>query len=577
MKLFADKLDNLQIIATKKVANDSKQKQTTFLEKYGFLNNQVAFRNGTPKFTTVKSVVSRSGVDMAKIKVRRSKLKSNKEIDEKSRNESNKSRLIELNVMREKFDKFVKFYKGNGRQFSAEFEQNFPEIAEKLYKQKTGNLISFRSQNLSSSPISVQQHEIDKQFDEEFRKVNYRLRYSSYYIPTYYSVSMGFLGKTLTNAKTQTEKNLDQMKIRDYEKELKNIALREDLIGYETIFENMNNSMQKEFSDYVKSEIKNFNKLSEKSKKNTLKSFITDRISKLKDAVHKNKFFSLRTEKLEKLNGVLISQEEKIMSKDIKNIFSVLGAEDTEKYKFLLQSVKDFTSKYNHEKQTIDKLGFKLEELSKKPFSYELGKQIQGVVNEINSRNKKLAIIKSSLDSATKRKSAFESNFASKQIDKAVTSNVSKTVAHNTSKSVFDKYAFPAIDTFGEKYYIAKDTIEGKQVERIVSNFITNFKNQLQNMNLTFSNSSYTEIAEFIAKIQAKVEDDFGSIIRDIKKVQKFFKSKLELEETNKDNALKNELEIVIQRLSKTESELIKKLKAMNIEIGDVTLAKNKK
>lgn len=575
IKLFSEKLDTLQTIATKKVMKDSKQNQKTFLEKYGFLNNQASYRDGTPKFTTLKSVISKSGVDMARVKFRKNRLKSNKTIDEKARSEMAKSRLIELNIMREKFDNFVKFYKGNGRQFSVEFEQNFPELAEKLYKQKTGDIISFRSQNLSSSPISVQQHEIDKQFDEEFRKTNFRLRFSSYYVPASNSASMGFLGKTLTNAKTQTEKNLDQMKVRDYERELKNISLREDLIGYETIFDSMNLSMQKEFSDYANKELKNFNRLSEKSKKNALKKFISERIDALKETVHKNKFFSLGTEKLEKLNGVLLSQDDRIMSKDMKNIFDALGAEEAEKYKFLLQSVKDFTSKFNHEKQAIDRLSQKLETLSKKPYSYEISKQIQSVVSDINSRNKKLAIIKTSLDNATKRKATFENNFASKQIDKAVTSVTSQAISHNIAKSVFDKYAFPAVDAFGEKYYIEKGTIEGKQVERLVSNFIMNFKNQIQNMSLVFTNSIYTDISEFITKIQEKLEDDFGSSIRDIKKIQKFYKSKLE--NVGDDSALKNELEMFIQRLSKIESDLIKKLKSMNIEIGDVTLAKNKK
>lgn len=576
IKLFSEKLNKLQSVAAKKVASNSIQKQKTYLEKYGFLNNQTPYRNGAKKFTTVKSVVSKSGVDMAKIKLRKTKLKSNKTIDEKSKAEKSKSRLIELNVMREKFDKFIKFYKGNGRQFSIEFEQNFPEIAEKIYKQKTGDVLSFRSQNLSSSPISVQQHEIEKQFDEEFRKVNFRLRYSSYYIPASNSACMGFLGKNLTNAKTQTEKNLDQMKVKDYERELKTIKLREDLISYETIFESLNNTIKKDFSNYITTDVKNFNKLSEKSKKNELKKFLVDQIERLKEKVHKNKFFSLGTEKLERLGGILISQDERVMSKEMKSVFSSMSAEEAEKYKFLVQSVKDYTSKYNHEKQSIDKLSQKLEKLSQNPFNYEISKQIQSTTNEINARNKKLVVIKSSLDNAMKRKSAFENNFAARQIDKAITSDTSKAIAHNTATSVFDKYAFPAVDAFGDKFFIEKNSIEGKQVERVVANFIMNFKNQLQNLNATFSALSYQEITDFALKMQEKNEDDFGSTIRDLKKTQKFLKAHLEKVDEN-DSTLKNELEIFTQRLAKIESDLIKKLKSMNVEIGDVTLVKSKK
>lgn len=575
IKAFSEKLDKLQGIAEKKVKIDSKQKMETFLEKHGFFSSKIAYRNGTKKFTTVNSVVSKSGVDMSKTKRYKSELK-NKNSTAENRDEKNKSRLMKLNVMREKFDRFVRDYKGNGRQFSIEFEQNFPEIAEKLYKSKTNDVLSFRSQNLASSPISVQEHEIGKQFDEEFRKVNYRLRYASFYIPASSSTGAAFLGKSLSNAKTQTEKNLDTLKVKEYEKELKNIELRQDLIGYDSIIGSLNKNLQKEFLDHIKKDQK-FDKKSELSKKKELREFISKRIERLKETVHKNKFFSLGTEKLTKLSGILIDKNDKVTSKEVKNVFDALGQEQGEKYKHLLQSVKDFTNKYNNEKITIDKLSENLEKLSRNPYSIENNKQMQKVMQDINSHNKKLAIIKSSLDSSVQRKNAFESNFASQQISKSMTSTTTKAVIYNTAKSVFDKYAFPAIDAFGEKYYIEKTTLEGKQVEKVVSSFIMNFKNQLQNMKLSFGDSENAEIKAYVEKLTEKVEDDFGAIIRDLKKTQKFFVSQIEEAKKSAEKELQVELEKYVQRLSKVESELIRKLKSMNIEIGDVTLVKNKK
>lgn len=577
IKMFAEKLDKLQRVAETKVRQDSKQKMETYLEKYGFLNNQTSYRNGSKKFTTVKSVVSASGLQMDKMKlVKGSELFSKTKTDE-SRDEKNKARLIELNVMREKFDNFVKFYKGNGRQFAIEFEQNFPEIADKLYNQKVSNALSFRSQNLSSSPISVQEHEIEKQFDEELRKVNFRLRYRSFYIPASVSVCTGFLGKQLTNAKTQTEKNLDAMKVKEYDRELKNISLREDLIGYESIFESLNSNLQKEFTEYIQKDKKNFDKKSESSKKSELKKFIADRIEKLEETVHRNKFFSLGTEKLERLSGILIDRDEKIASREIKNVVDTLGQEQGELYKRILQSVKELNAKYIYEKSVVDKLSENLESYTSKPYSYENNNQMQKIIKDINSHNKKMAIIKSSLDSAMQRKVSFENNFASQQISKAITSESSKAVSFNTSKSVLDKYAFPAVDAFGEVYYIEKGTIEGKQIEKIVASFIMNFKNQVQNMKATFAGTNCTEIIDYIAKLEDKLEDDFGSNIRDLKKTQKFFKSQMEGPAKSYEEAIINELEKYNQRLTKIESDLIKKLKSMNVEIGDVTLAKNKK
>ncbi len=576
IKLFSEKLGFLRDVAEAKIRKDSKQHGVTYLEKYGILGNKTRFRNGSKKFTTVKSVVSKSGIDMSKTKNYKNKL-SKKNNQTQNREEESKARLIELSSMRDKFDKFIRDYKGNGRQFAIEFEQNFPEIAEKLYKQKTNNILSFRSQNLASSPISVQEHEIEKQFDEEFRKANYRLRYASFFIPTSASNCTSFLGKSLTNAKTQTEKHLDLVRVKEYEKDLKNVALKEDLISYENIFKGLNRSIQKEFSEYIDKENKTFGKKGEKTKKKELKDFISSRISRLKATVHKNKFFSLGTDKLQKLSGVMIDRSEKIMSKEVKNVYEALGHEQGEKYKYLLQSVKEFTTKFNNEKVLIDKLNEKLEGLSNKPYSIENSNQIQKVLDEINSRNKKMAIIKTSLDNAVQRKNAFENNFATSQIDKSMKSSVTKAVVFNTSKSVFDKYAFPALDAFGEKYYIEKDSLEGKQVEKTVASFIMNFKNQVQNMKISFENSEVVELRDYVLKLTDKLEDDFGSILRDVKKTQKLFLALIEELKKSKNNKLQIEVEKYVQRLVKIESEFIKKLKSMNIEIGDVTLAKNKK
>lgn len=581
INVFAEKLDRLEIVAEKKVRNDTKQKMETFLDKYFMPNTDVPFRNGIKKFTSVKSVVSNSGIDMSKNNInnirKKSKIMTNVTVEE-DREEKNKSRMIELGVMRDKFEKFVRDYKGNGRQFSIEFENNFPEIAQKLYKQKSGNdMLSFRSQNLASSPISVQEHEIEKQFDEELRKVNYRLRYIAKFIPASVSTSSAFLGKQLTNAKTQTEKKLDQMKVKEYEKELKNINLKEDLIGYESILESVNKPLQTEFLEYTNKNVKKFDKLSEISKKNELKKYISLKIDKLNETVHKNKFFSLGTEKIAKLNGVLIDRSEKMTTKEMKNVLDTLSPEQADYYKHLLQTIKEYTNKYNSEKLTIDKLSEQLENLTNKLYSYENNKQINKIMSDINAHNKKMSLVKSSLDAALQRKLTFENNYATKQISEAISSGAGKAVAYNTAVSVLDKYDFPALDAFGEKYIIQKGTLEGKQIEKIVSAFVMDFKNQVQNMKVAFSGTNYTEINDYISRLESRLEDDFGSTIRDLKKTQKFFNSELETCKKSENKELADELEKFIARLDKGEVNLIRKLKSMNIEIGDVTLKKTKK
>ena len=44
-------IEFLEKIARIKVRQDSLVKQTTYLEKYGFLSNQMAYRNGSKKWT----------------------------------------------------------------------------------------------------------------------------------------------------------------------------------------------------------------------------------------------------------------------------------------------------------------------------------------------------------------------------------------------------------------------------------------------------------------------------------------------------------------------------------------------
>ena len=51
INLFANKLNKLLMIAQTKINNDNNPNPQTYLEKNGFLSNQVAFRDASKKFT----------------------------------------------------------------------------------------------------------------------------------------------------------------------------------------------------------------------------------------------------------------------------------------------------------------------------------------------------------------------------------------------------------------------------------------------------------------------------------------------------------------------------------------------
>lgn len=573
IKLFSDKLNLLLEVAQKKVMSDSETNKKTYLEKNGFFSNQISYRDASKKYTQKSSVINKKAVDMANIKTKKSNINKKTLKEDENRYTDAQHDLIEWNLMREKFDTFVKNYKGNGRQFSVEFQQNFPLLAEKTYaKSNTGGKnIAIRSLNLASSPISVQQREISRTLEEEIVKATARMQYASNFIPATSSHASMFLGKPYSNAKSQTEKELDRARAKEYKKEMKMISMKKDLIGYETIFDGLNNQTKTEFEKYKNKHIKNFNMLSNAKKINELQSFIAEKTEMLDSLVHTNSFLSTRPDLLMRLNGILIDKND-ATSKETKEFIAKLSDGDAEYYKSLIQTIKEYRVKVDHEKTSIEKLGVELEDLSRQKFNYENNQKMKKITNDLQSRTIKLKLLTKTLETTEEKRRAFEKNFASIQIEQAINEN--KTLSYNRSVSVFDKYVFPATDAFGETYNIEEGTIEAKQIQKIINAFIMKFKNQVQNMKLAFENIGETKLSDYFGKLFTLLSDDFGMNIRDIKKTQKYLNTELKTATENENKTLSEEIDNFLQRLKNIESELIKKLKLMNVEIGNVTTKK---
>lgn len=573
IKLFSDKLNLLLEVAQKKVISDSDSAPKTYLEKNGFLSNQVAYRDASKKYTQKASVINKRAIDMANIKTKKSKINKNLIKDDEHDFNDAQHDLIEWNLTREKFDTFVKNYKGNGRQFSVEFQQNFPKLAERTYIKSNGSgkNLAIRSLNLASSPISVQQREIVKTLEEEIIKATARMQYVSNFIPATLSHASMFIGKPYSNAKSQTERELDMARAKEYKKEMKKISMKKDLIGYETIFDGLNNQTKNEFEKHKNKHIKNFNMLSNAKKISELQSFIAQKTEKLESLVHTNSFLSTRPDLLLRLNGILIDKND-TTSKETKEFIAKLSEGDSEYYKSLIQTIKEYKVKVDHEKTSIEKLGVELEDLSHKKFNYENNQKMKKITNELQSRTIKLKLLNKTLETTEDKKRAFEKNYASIQIEQAISEN--KKLSYNRSVSVFDRYVFPATDAFGETYNIEEGTIEAKQIQKIINTFIMKFKNQVQNMKLSFENIGETKLSEYSDKLFGLLSDDFGMNIRDIKKTQKYLTAELKTATENKNKALSEEIDNFLQRLKNIESELIKKLKLMNVEIGNVTTKK---
>lgn len=573
INLFSNKLNKLLVVAQTKINNDNKPNPQTYLEKNGFLSNQVAYRDASKKFTKKTSIINKGAVDMARTKQRKSGIKTGSFRDNKDRYASAQHDLIEWGLTREKFETFSKNFKGNGRQFSVEFQQNFPKLAKKTYLKSDGarNAASISSLNLASSPISVQQHEITKKLEEEVQKATARMQYVSDFIPATESHSAVYLGRNFSNAKSKTERELDKARAREYKKELKNIAMRKDLIGYETIFDGLNGQIKTEFNKYKDKHLKNFDALSNSKKIAELQSFIAEKAEKFEQVVHSNAFFSTSPDKLLKLNGVMLNKGDAV-SKETKNFIANLSPSDAEFYKGLVQTIKECKAKIASEKADIEKLGTDLEALSFEKFSYENSQKMKKITEKMQSHTIKLKLASTSLETAEEKKRNFEKSFAAAQIKQALSEN--KTLHYNKSISVFEKYVFPATDAFGETYNIEEGTIEAKQIQKIINAFIMKFKNQIQSMKLSFETLSEKEVSNYADKLFDTLSDDFGMNIRDIKKTQKYLAGRYKTAEGANQDKIAVEIDNYLQKLKNIESELIKKLKMMNVDIGNVTTKK---
>ena len=397
------------------------------------------------------------------------------------------------------------------------------------------------------------------------------MQYVSDFIPATDSHSAVYLGRNFSNAKSKTERELDKVRAKEYRKELKNITMRKDLIGYETIFDGLNGQMKIEFNKHKDKHLKGFDALSNAKKITELQTFIADRAEKFEQVVHSNSFFSTSPDKLLRLNGVMLKKEDAI-SKDTKNFIANLSPNDAEFYKGLIQTIKEYKAKIASEKTDIEKLGTELEALSFQAFSYDNSQKMKKITDKMQSHTIKMRLATTSLEKAEEKKRTFEKSFASEQIKQALSEN--KTLSTNKSVSVFEKYVFPATDAFGETYNLEEGTIEAKQIQKIISAFIMKFKNQMQSMKLSFEAISEKEVSNYADKLIDTLSDDFGMNIRDIKKTQKYLSAQYKAAEESHKDKIAVEIDNYLQKLKNIESELIKKLKMMNVDIGNVTKKK---
>lgn len=417
---------------------------------------------------------------------------------------------------------------------------------------------------LENSPFAVQKRELIKLIEEQIKKDENRIKYSTPYIPAVESTTMVFVGKIYTNAKSNKEKAIDKARAEKLKQTLKKITSQKSLMSFDKVIASVSPLYKDKFLTMVGKKI---DSMSDSQKFTKFENYLKGEIQNALSVVRRDNLFSSKKVQLEQLNGVYVERVKGVFNKAIKD--SVLDENQTKLYKSLLKNLESSYSKYKAEESVVDELAAELKGLMEGFQSPEIRAKIISVRSDLNAARIKLRSLKNIFDDAESRKKAFEQSVASQQIEKAVKKNVN--IVYNKSKSVFDDYDFFVTTDSGEKEVIDADSTVAKQIDKVVSSFIMKFKSHVQNIMKTEILQNDENINKQFTLISNKLSDDFGKNIRDLKRAQKVLKSTLSSAE---DEALKNELENSYLRLQSTEKTLITALKKMGVEIGEITAKK---
>ena len=423
--------------------------------------------------------------------------------------------------------------------------------------------------DLSKSPVAVQQRDILKILNEEIEMDNKRLKYASFYIPASASTNSVFVGKVFTNAKSKRELALDGDRANELTKTLKLVVSQKEILGFDKVFEKLNFGVQKEFLKKYENLIAG---LSDPQKFEKLEGFLKYEIEDAKSKVNNNGFLSSKKALLQKLNGVYVERV-KETDEELEKMKAVDG-EKAKIYKSLIQNLTSANQKYAAEQTNMTKLMEQLKNLMSGPQKAETRAKTIQVRSALDNSRIKLKSLKTFVEDAEERKRLFEQAYASEQIKKAVTENTN--IVYNVSKSVLDSYVFPRTNSKGEKVYIEPNTTLAKQIDRVISTFVMQFKTYIQATVKSAKLFKNASIKRVVNNISNKLSDDFGKTIRDLKKCQKYISEALSGEdELLNDKSYKTELENDLLRLQNIEKKLIAALKKMGVEISEITAKKS--
>lgn len=429
--------------------------------------------------------------------------------------------------------------------------------------------------NLSNYALSIQKREIEKALMEQLNQNKRRTQLGSRAIPAPASSAGEFIGKTMTNAKTQTELNRDKINAEHLNKMLSQISSQKNLVSYNTATRSSNSSIDSAtLQQFERKYAKKLANADDPTKMELLQQFLRKELEKANNKVHNNGFAKSRKSELEKLNGIYIDRKEINHSGLSASMMTAIKTQNSEVYKNLTKQYNSANAKHLTEQINYNQLAASLKNLQGLPASPEIRKEIAKTKRAIAESEIKLKNLKTLVDQTRARKVDYEKAFADKQIKQSKVEN--RNVGYNTSTKITDRYTVPYRRDGVQGQVIPGSQLE-KEVNRLMSQFIQSHKSELQK--LRTQNIDAQDIKRIVDNASYRLSNDFKQNLYNnknlIKSIERKLKSDIE-KGVSKNRKTNENLNDTRKKLIQMEDQLKLELRKLGIELDDIKLKTDK-
>lgn len=588
---FAGKLNRMHKVASKKVAKDKKVSATQFTEERGIETENVRYKDGSKKYLHIKSRINRrlarkfdeefeSGSVSDKTRRKYDKRINGKKSEMGAiRNQNN---LIDLRSKYDKVEDLNRTFRGNKTEYRAKLTEIVGDKAmvDKIYA-NYGKLLGKlgAGARLEDSPIAVQQREATKAIQQQLEKYSRRAKYTTPYIPAVSSNASVFIGKTMTNAKTKTEIMHDQIMAQDINRALKQLVGNRGSISYDQIMNMIRPSLREDFN---KTKIKGFANFSENQKIDALQSYLEKRLEKANSRVHNNNFLKSDKNKLTNLNGTYIKRDSISQGKP-ETMANMIKTNNSPVYQQLVKNFNSAKLRLETEESNYARLGKALSNVTSGVQTRATRSEAEKIKRAMSESRVKMRTLSYIKNDAENKKKSYEQAFATKQIKAETSRNSSIKFNQNDVKDLFNNYRFPMKPRPGEMgpdgrpmgpRPVRPGSPEARMIERSIGNFIMKYKNQIQTMAKSMIEPELEDMNRYIKGIASNLSNDFGKIVRDLRRTERKLTEKLKKvqDKTDSDSQeIKSKLENNLEQLKLNERNLMEQLKSMGIDINEIT------